>query len=79
MITTLNVLDKDLIKNKILTPKELKDYSELRIGSNDGHEKWLFLHGIQSKITTAIEAGAVKEVPQTISDPKPSHAIRGAN
>lgn len=75
---TMNVLDKDLIKNKILTTKELKEYSELRIGSKDGHEKWLFLHGIQSKISKAIEDGVVEELEQTISSPQQAHAIRGA-
>jgi hypothetical protein len=76
---TMNVLDKDIIKNKVLTPKELKDYSELRIGSKDGHEKWLFLHDIQSRITKAVETGVVTKVAPVECTINQAPAIRGAN
>ena len=79
MSTTLNVKDEQLLKYNVLTPKELKEYSELSIGVDEGHEKWLFLHTIQDKIVKAVQAGTVKVVKDTISAPKQTHSIRGAN
>jgi len=79
MNTTLNVPDEDLIKHKVLTKQELSKYSNLSIKSSDGHEKWLFLHTVQTKILDAVSKGIVSEVEQTISEPKEAPAIRGAN
>lgn len=76
---TMNIKDEDLIGNKVVTKKELKQYHELKIHVSDGHKKWLFLHKFQDKVTQAREDGVVTEVVREISEPKQTHAIRGAN